>query len=135
MNYIVKLFGVACIIFSYTSIKAQNTTKPVLRQPTFTTSEVSNVKQISLLQEIYEIEDERNRIEKNQSLSSTERSSLLNEVNSSYKIKKQEFLNYVNSTGFSNIPEKEQLFYISLLKEDGKMEDYKKYIDLLKSSR
>lgn len=135
MNHIVKLLGTACILFSFTSIKAQNTTKPVLRQPTFTTSEVSNVKQISLLQEIYEISDERNRIEKNQSLSTTERSSMLNQVNTSYQLKKQEFINYVSSTGFSNLPEKEQLFYISLLKEDGKMEDYKKYIDLLKSSK
>lgn len=135
MRKVNNVFLIGIFILSSLSINAQNVVKPVLRQPAFTTSEVSNNKQKTILEEIYEIEDERFRIEKNDKLSPTERTSMINEVNNQYNIKKQEFISYVNSKGFSNILEKEQFFYLSLLKEDGKMDEYKKYIGLLKNSK
>ncbi|MCB0380079.1 MAG: hypothetical protein KDD24_02400 [Flavobacteriales bacterium] len=92
MRKVNNVFLIGIFILSSLSINAQNVVKPVLRQPAFTTSEVSNNKQKTILEEIYEIEDERFRIEKNDKLSPTERTSMINEVNNQYNIKKQEFI-------------------------------------------
>ncbi|HRP60332.1 MAG TPA: hypothetical protein PK833_08620, partial [Vicingus sp.] len=87
-----------------------------------------------LLQELYSIEDERNSIEKNNSLSSSERNDRINKINSSYNIKKAEFMNYVNSKGFSTVSKQEQSYFLSILKSDNNMTEYNKYIELIKQS-
>lgn len=111
--------------------------KSKTKKPQFSSKSVDNTvanKNNSLLQELYSIEDERNSIEKNNSLSSSERNDRINEINSSYNIKKAEFMNYVNSKGFSTVSKQEQSYFLSILKSDNKMSEYNKYVELIKQS-
>lgn len=107
------------------------------KSPQLSTKSVDNSvsnKNNSLLQELYSIEDQRNSIEKNNSLSTSERNNRINEINSSYNIKKAEFMNYVNSKGFSTVSKQEQSYFLSILKSDNNMTEYNKYIELIKQS-
>lgn len=88
----------------------------------------------SLLQQLYVIEDERNVIEKDHSLSSSERNNRIDENNSKYNLKKAEFIDYVNSKGVLNISKKEQSYFLSILKSDNNMSEYNKNIELIKQS-
>lgn len=107
------------------------------RTPQLSSSAVENTsanRNQSLLQELYAIEDERNTIEKDNSLSSYERSSRIDENNSKYNLKKAEFIEYVNSKGVLNISKKEQSYFLSILKSDNNMSEYNKNIELIKQS-
>jgi hypothetical protein len=107
------------------------------RTPKLSNSSVENIstsRSQSLLQELYAIEDERNTIEKDNSLSSYERSNRIDENNSKYNLKKAEFIEYVNSKGVLNISKKEQSYFLSILKSDNNMSEYNKNIELIKQS-
>lgn len=107
------------------------------RTPKFSTNSVentSNIKNQSLLQELYSIEDERNIIEKDNSLSSSERNNRIDENNSKYNFKKAEFIEYVNSKGVLNVTRNEQNYYLSLLKSDKNESEYNRVIQLIKQS-
>ncbi len=107
------------------------------RTPQLSSSSIENTSKIknqSLLQELYAIEDERNVIEKDNSLSSSERNNRIDENNSKYNFKKAEFIEYVNSKGVLNISKKEQSYFLSILKSDNNMSEYNKNIELIKQS-
>lgn len=87
----------------------------------------------SLLQELYLIEDERNRIEKNDQLSSNERSNQIDANNQLFISKKEEFKAYILAKGFTNVSKKEQNYYLSILKSEGNKEEYNKNINLIKN--
>lgn len=89
----------------------------------------------SLLQELYSLEDQRQSLEKNQSISSSERASKIQELNSNYFVTKQKFYNYVSSKGILNISNQEQSYYLSLLKGDGREQDYQEGINLISNSK
>lgn len=89
----------------------------------------------SLLQELYSLEDQRQSLEKNQSISSSERASKIQELNSNYFATKQKFYNFVSSKGILNISKQEQSYYLSLLKEDGREQDYQEGINLISNSK
>ena len=93
----------------------------------------NKVVQESLLQQLYFIEDERNRIEKNNQLSTIERSALVDANNQVYISKKEEFKSYVSSKGFLNVSKKEQNYYLSILKSEGNNDEYSKNINLIKN--
>ena len=110
---------------------------PKSRVPQLSSSSVENtsmIKNQSLLQELYSIEDERNIIEKDNSLSSSERSNKIEENNSKYNLKKAEFTEYVNSKGVLNSTKNEQSYYLSLLKSDKNESEYNRVIQLIKQS-
>lgn len=114
-----------------------NVANPKGRTPQFSTNSVentSNIKNQSLLQELYSIEDERNIIEKDNSLSSSERNNRIDENNSKYNLKKAEFIEYVNSKGVLNVTRNEQNYYLSLLKSDKNESEYNRVIQLIKQS-
>lgn len=110
---------------------------PKSRAPQLSSRSVNNAstnKNNSLLQELYSIEDERNIIEKDNSLSSSERSNKIEENNSKYNLKKAEFIEYINSKGVLNITKNEQSYYLSLLKSDKNESEYNRVIQLIKQS-
>lgn len=146
------LLVVSVVVFTTMTVNAQKqvgvTAQPTTeenskvllkkRTPQFSTStsaksDSQNKKQ-SLLQELYSIEDERHRIEKNESLSQSERGSEIQKNNASYQSKKTEFKNYVSAKGILNVTKQEQNFYLSILKYEDK-EGYSKNIELIKSSK
>jgi len=100
-----------------------------------TTTQSIESNEASLLQELFLIEDERVRLEKDVSLSSTERTSMIAKNSSEYNLKKGEFKNYVSSKGVLNISSKEQRYYISLLKNDNEVAECKRVIELIKTSK
>jgi hypothetical protein len=93
------------------------------------------VEDISLLQQLYLISDERVRVENDKSLSTSERAIRITKNANEYNLKKNEFKKYVSSKGVLNIPAKEQSFYISLLKNDNEEEECKRVIELIKTSK
>ena len=99
------------------------------------TKEVNKVETQSILQELYLIMDVRTRAERNESLSSSERSSIIAKNANEYNLKKIEFKNYVSTEGVLNVSSKEQGYYISLLKNDNEVEECKRVIALIKSSK
>lgn len=110
---------------------------PKSRVPQLSSSSVENtsmIKNQSLLQELYSIEDERNIIEKDNSLSSSERGNKIEENNSKYNLKKAEFIKYINSKGVLNSTKNEQSYYLSLLKSDKNESEYNRVIQLIKQS-
>lgn len=104
------------------------------RSPQFSTSSVASTQNQSLLQELYAIEDQRNSIEKDHSISSTERGNLIIENNSAYSSKKTEFVIYINSKGILNVSKQEQSYFLSILKTDNNLSEYNKNIELIKHS-
>lgn len=103
-----------------------------------TTSSVANnydTKNQTIIQELYSLEDQRQSLEKNQSISSSERASKIQELNSNYFVTKQKFYNYVSSKGILNISNQEQSYYLSLLKGDGREQDYQEGINLISNSK
>lgn len=110
---------------------SKNRTKQLSSISVENTSVINNQ---SILQELYTIEDERNIIEKDNSLSSSERRNRIYENNSKYKIKKAEFIEYVNSKGVLNISKKEQSYFLSILKSDNNISEYNKNIELINQS-
>tara|TARA_R110001592_G_scaffold35209_10_gene120062 strand:+ start:3296 stop:3754 length:459 start_codon:yes stop_codon:yes gene_type:complete len=125
------------------SLKSIESTKPdyTKKQSAFRAAEDNFNPQLnknskeSLLQELYFIEDERLRIEKNESLSSNERSQKIQSNNIEYNSKREEFKNYVSSKGILNVSKQEQNYYLSILKQDKEIEEYKKNIALIKNSK
>ena len=109
-----------------------------VRSPQFTTTSVNNQSEIvkqSLLQELYSIEDQRNIIEKNNALSSSDRNLLIQENNKKYTEKRIEFINFIESKGIVNVTKQEQSFYLNCLKQDNRIDDYNKGINLIKNSQ
>jgi hypothetical protein len=121
------------------SVETGHQEKIIMMQPQFKTTSTpkANVKASNqvLLQELYLIEDERHRAEKNQSLSQSQRSLKIQENNTAYANKKQEFMSYVDSKGILNVTKQEQNYYLYLLKYDKKQEEYIKNINLIKNSK
>jgi len=99
------------------------------------TNEANRVETQSLLQEIYLILDERTRTERNESLSSSDRLIRIEKNSNEYNLKKNEFKNYVVKEGILNVSSKEQRYYISLLKNDNEVEECKRVIALIKTSK
>lgn len=98
-----------------------------------TNSSLSKESNQSLLQELYLIQDERNRIEKNSQLLPNERSNQIEANNQLFISKKEEFKAYVLAKGFYNLSKKEQNYYLSILKNEGNKEEYNKYINSIKN--
>lgn len=133
-------------ISSYAQTKAESVEKEssvesinkmVVPQFKTTSTPVANVNATNqvLLQELYLIEDERQRIEKDQSLTQSERSQKTQVNNAAYINKKQEFMTYVASKGILNVSKQEQNYYLYLLKYDKKLEEYTENINLIKNSK
>ena len=89
----------------------------------------------SILQEIFLIDDQRQNIEKNQSLSPSERSQQIQENNTIYLVKKDEFVNYITSKGLLNVPPKEQNYYLYILKNDKNDLEYSRNVELIKNAK
>lgn len=128
-----KFFTFTLFLFIGLTVYAQQDSK-MAQRTSMKTSVVPTAKPQTLLEEIFLIEDEKTRLENDKNISPAERSTLINDVNINYISKKQAFVSYVEQTGILHIPPKEQSYYLSLLKQDGKKEAYKKNIDLIKSS-
>ncbi len=90
---------------------------------------------VGLLQEIYLIEDERVRVERDNSLSTSEKTNILAKNSNDYQAKKLEFKSYIVSRGVLNVSSKEQRYYISLLKNDNETEEIKRVVELIKTSK
>jgi hypothetical protein len=108
------------------------------KSPQLSTKSVDNTvsaKNNSLLQELYSIEDDRNTIENDNSFSSSERNKRINEINSTYNLKKTEFVNYVNSKGILNVSKQEQSYFLSILKSENNVTEYNKNIELINQSK
>ena len=112
----------------------QRTMTPQFKTSSTPKSNVSSGNQ-TLLQELYLIEDDRQRIEKDQSLTQSERSQKTQENNKTYTTKKQEFMTDVASKGILNVSKQEQNYYLYLLKYDKKVEEYTENINLIKNSK
>jgi hypothetical protein len=107
------------------------------RAPQMSSKSIDNAlvsKKQSIIQELYAIEDERNNIEKDNSLSVSERSSRIDENNSKYQLKKIEFLDFVNTKGILNVSKQEQSYFLSILKSENNTIEYNKNIELIKQS-
>lgn len=89
----------------------------------------------SILQEIYSIEDQRNAVEKNTSLSVQDRAQQINTINQNYLLKKADFEQYVVSKGVLNISTQEQNYYLSILKNDSRDQEYQDNINLINNSK
>lgn len=99
------------------------------------TSKFRRANNETILQEMYSIEDERFRIENNESLSVSERASQIAKNKNRYNSKKTDFIDHVLSVGVLNVSQKEQKYYLSLLKNDNKIEECKRVIELIKTSK
>lgn len=89
----------------------------------------------SILQELNSIQDERNRIEKNTTLSSGERTRQIQENNIRYQSKKTEFIEYISNSGVLNVSKTEQSYYLSFLKNDNNIEKYLTTKELIKTAK
>lgn len=89
---------------------------------------------LSNIDNIFNLLEEKENVTKygNSTLVKSEDYKILNNNIIELKIN---FNNYVVKKGIKNCSEKEQNFYLSSLKEDGKEEEYKKNIRLIKSSK
>lgn len=115
--------------------------QPVSRDmaPRFTETTVpissSETENQTILQELNFLEDQRNLVENDKTISSSERTMRIQEINSNYMLKKQNFYDYVSSVGILNITKQEQSFYLSMLKADGRNEEYQEGINSIKNSK
>ena len=89
----------------------------------------------TILQELYSIGDERHRIENNQGLSTSERSSQIVNNKNIYNAKRSEFKNFIKTEGVLNVSLNEQRFYLSILKDDKQEAEYKRVVELIKKSK
>jgi hypothetical protein len=142
-----KLILFTVTILAVASVQAQN--KDVQNKPqekayikksgNFSSTTKSNsgveIKKQSLLEELYLIEDERQRIENNESLSSSERSQKIQSNNTEFNKKREEFKNYISSKGILNATKQEQNYYLSILKSGGDKTEYSKNIELINNSK
>lgn len=87
---------------------------------------------LSFLDEFARINDERLSIEKDNSLSNTEKQNKIQKNNLSYLKHKEVFNKHIESIGFNNASRDEQKQFVALLKEDNNMTEYKKYVELIK---
>lgn len=96
----------------------------------------SNIKaEVSLLQELDEIIEKRNQIEDNVLIPTTQRTQELENINSSYVLKKREFMTHVETIGVVNSSKKEQSYYLSFLKDDNRGNEYKTVIESIKNHK
>lgn len=142
-----KIILFTALIIASISVNAQK--KEAIKKPTeknyskkaakfsATTKDNSavDVKKQTLLEELYLIEDERNRIENNNSLSSFDRDQKIQSNNTAFNNKRSEFKSYVFSKGILNVTKNEQSYYLSILKQDKQIEEYKKNIALINNSK
>lgn len=123
------------IIKTDTAKQADKTGNPSQFSTTSSAANNYDTKNQTIIQELYSLEDQRQSLEKNQSISSSERASKIQELNSNYFVTKQKFYNYVSSKGILNISNQEQSYYLSLLKGDGREQDYQEGINLISNSK
>ena len=93
------------------------------------------VEKISLLQQLYLIEDERIRIEKDQSLLLEERGEQITSNNKEYYAKAEDYKKYITSKGILNVPSQEQNYYLYLLKMDKNTDECLRIITLINNSK
>jgi hypothetical protein len=91
--------------------------------------------QFPILYQLNSVQDQRNRIENNTSISSSERTRQIETNTIRYQSKKAEFMKYISATGILNVSEIEQSFYLSCLKNDNKIDEYKIGIELINNNK
>ena len=108
--------------------------KPYVSATTFKVSTKSNIDiPLSLMEELFVLDENRSKIESGTTLSPNQRKVLLEEASSLYLDKRIEFVAYVNVEGILNISKEEQNCYLSILKEDDKIDLYKENVKLIKN--
>jgi hypothetical protein len=115
----------------------QSGTREMTPKFTETSTPISNsdIENKTILQELNTLDDQRFSIESDQSLSDSERALKIQGLNANYFEVKQRFYDYVSNKGILNVSKSEQSFYLSMLKADGKTQEYQDGINLIKNSK